>query len=140
MHPRYHLLAILTTMAFLMTATVAMAGWGDALKEIGEDYADEGVKAAGLSYTPSEAVTGIKEVLSLGTDYGVSSLGVPGGFSSNPATALSLPDSLSALSSLGGSSSGLLSALNGAAEGAIPETGNIFMDTSLVTITHWLLV
>ncbi|QJB56525.1 DUF4197 domain-containing protein [Pseudodesulfovibrio sp. zrk46] len=123
MHRQYYLLfySILTV---LLTASLAFAGWGDTLKKAGAELADDGATAAGLPYTPSEAVSGIKEVLELGTDYGVSSLGVPGGFSANSATSLSLPSSLTSL----GDTAGLLSSLNTAAEGAIPGTGNVFLD------------
>ena len=115
---------ILTALTLLMAAT-ALAGWSDTLKQTGSQYANDGAATAGLPYTPSEAVAGIKDVLSLGTDFATSSLARPGGFSSSPATALSLPDSLMGL---GGDSSGLLSALNTAAEKSVPSTGSIFLD------------
>lgn len=121
--PRRYLLLLAIT-AILLMPSAAFSGWGDTLKQVGSDYADQGATAAGLPYTPSEAVAGIKEVLSMGTDYATSSLGVPGGFSSNPATALALPDSLTSL----GDTVGLLSSLNSAAEGSVPGTGNIFLD------------
>ncbi|WP_158946268.1 DUF4197 family protein [Pseudodesulfovibrio cashew] len=105
-------------LAVIFAALPAEAGWGDIAKQA----ADEGSKAAGLSYTPSEAMAGVKEVLTLGSDYGVSTLTSGDGFSANAATALSLPDSLSGLSG----SSSLLSALNSAAMDAVPETGGIF--------------
>lgn len=124
MHPRYRLLTIFTVITVVLGTAVAMAGWGDALKQAGSEYADQGAKAAGLPYSPSEAVQGIKEVLSLGTDYATSSLDKPGGFSLDPATMLSLPSSLNGL----GDTTNLLSALNGAAEGSVPKTGNVFMD------------
>jgi len=125
MQGKYRVIIITIALAIMLTAAIAMAGWGDALKQTGAQYADEGATAAGLPYTPSEAITGIKNILSLGTESATSSLSKQGGFSSNPATTFSLPDSLK---SLGGDSSGLLSALNSAAEGAVPGTGNIFLD------------
>lgn len=108
----------------LAFSSIAMAGWGDTLKQAGSAAADAGATAAGLPYTPSEALAGIKEVLSLGTEYATSSLSAPGGFSSNPLTAFSLPTNLSGLAD----STGLLSSLNTAAEDSVPGTGNIFMN------------
>jgi hypothetical protein len=98
-----------------------MAGWGDALKSMG----DQGSKVAGLAYTPSEGLAGIKETLSTGADYGASVLSQPGGFSKSPETTLALPSSLSGL----GEKAGLLSALNSAAEDSIPGTSSIFADS-----------
>lgn len=123
MRPRYRLLIPLV-LFLLLAPTAVLAGWGDALKQTGSEYADQGATAAGLPYTPSEAVTGIKEVLTLGTDYATSSLSQPGGFSTDSATTFSLPGSLSDLSG----SANLLSALNSAGEDAVPGTGNIFLD------------
>lgn len=109
--------AIITS---LLAASLCLAGWGDALKTAG----DAGAKAAGLSYTPSDAVAGIKEVLSLGTDSAVSTLEKPGGFSSDSALAIPMPDMFSSMVD----STGLLSSFNKAAEASAPETGSIFMD------------
>ena len=108
----------------LLIPHAATAGWGDALKQAGSDLADQQAKEAGLSYTPSEALAGIKEVLSDGTDYGVSALTSGKGFSASPATTLSLPDALSGLAG----SSDLLSAMNTAAMAAVPDTGGVFKD------------
>jgi len=124
MRQKYHLLPTLTIFAILLTSAIAAAGWTDTLKTAGSEYADQGATAAGLPYTPSEAVAGIKEVLSLGTNYATSSLSAPGGFSANPATTFSLPTSLTSL----GDTTNLLSSLNSAAEGAAPGTGNVFLD------------
>lgn len=108
----------------LFTSHPANAGWGDTLKQAGSNLADDQAKSAGLSYTPSEALAGIKEVLSSGVDFGVSSLTSGSGFSASKATALSLPDALSGLAG----SSDLLSAMHTTATKAVPDTGNIFMD------------
>lgn len=105
---------------FLLAATLCLAGWGDALKNAG----DAGAKAAGLSYTPSDAIAGIREVLSLGTESAVSTLEKPGGFSSDPALSIPMPDMLKGF----GDSTGLLSTFNKAAESSVPSTGSIFMD------------
>ena len=106
----------------LLAPCTAAAGWGDALKQAGTNLADQQAKEAGLSYTPSEALAGIKEVLSTGTDYGVSALTSGSGFSASPATSLSLPGALSGLAG----SSDLLSAMTSAATAAVPDTGGIF--------------
>lgn len=124
MGKQYRLISIAAVL-FLVLSSSAMAGWGDTLKQAGSAAADTGATAAGLPYTPSEALAGIKDVLSLSTDYATSSLSVPGGFSSNPASAFSLPSSLSGLSD----SAGLLSSLNTAAEKSVPGTGNVFLDS-----------
>ena len=117
------LLPCLAALLILIPHTAA-AGWGDALKQTGSDLADQQAKEAGLAYTPSEALAGIKEVLSTGTDYGVASLTSGSGFSAGSATALSLPDALSGLTG----SSDLLSAMTSAATAAVPDTGSFFKD------------
>lgn len=122
MHFQYRTF-ILALLISLFASTPALSGW-DALKKMGSDLADQGATAAGSPYTPSEAVSGIKEVLSLGTDSATSVLSQPGGFSADPSTALSLP---SFLSGSPGSDT-LLSSLNSAATGAIPGTGALFGD------------
>jgi len=122
---KYSLITVLLSLAVTLIAAACFAGWTDAVNDTGSQFADEGAKAAGLPYTPSEAVAGVREVLSLGTDSAVSTLGQPGGFSSNPAMAIPLPDMLKGL---GGDSSGLVSSMNMAAESAVPSTGNIFLD------------
>lgn len=116
---------ILIIVAAILAPISAVAGWGDALKKSGGELMDQGATAAGASYTPSEAVAGIKQVLSLGTESATSTLSQPGAFSSSPATSFSLPSSLSSL----GDTSGLLSALNLGASNAVPETGAAFQDT-----------
>jgi hypothetical protein len=120
--PALILMAILAFMAALMAAAPARAGWGDTLKQAGTQVADEQATAAGLGYTPSEAVSGIKQVLSLGADSAVSTLGAGGGFTANPALSIGLPESLGNLP--GGS--GLTSLLNSAAESAVPSVGPLF--------------
>lgn len=117
---------LLATLLILLLAGTSFAGWGDALKTTTSQYADDGATTMGLPYTPSEAVAGIKEVLSIGTNSAVSSLGKEGGFSSNPAVAIPMPDMLKGLL---GDSTGLTSAMNSAAESVVPSTGNIFLDT-----------
>jgi len=116
-HIHFPAIAALMLTAMLIS-TPASAGWGDALKAAG----DAGAKAAGLSYTPSEAEAGIRKVLTLGTDSAVSKLSSGGGFSANPATAIGLPDSLSSL----GDAAGLLSTFNSAAESSVPSIGGLF--------------
>jgi len=118
-HIRYFSLSIL--LVVLLAALPAMAGWSDTLKAVG----DQGSKAAGLAYTPSEGLAGMKETLTTGADYGASVLSQSGGFSKSPDTSLSLPSSLSGL----GDTSGLLSALNSAAEDSIPGTSSVFADS-----------
>ncbi|CCH49839.1 DUF4197 domain-containing protein [Pseudodesulfovibrio piezophilus] len=129
MQPKFYmfLLSFFVIVPFFTPTQSANAGWADTLKKVGTEMADEKAKKSGLSYTSSEAVSGIKEVLSQGTDYGTSILSSAGGFSQNSETALSLPSGLSALTSLGGDSSGLLSALNTAAENSVPETSDLIM-------------
>lgn len=113
----------LLTLAVLITA-VPSYGWSDALKQTGSRLADESATSAGLPYTPSEAVTGIKQVLSLGADSAVDTLGRPGGFSGSR-YALPLPD---ALTGIGGDTSELLSAMNMAAETTAGSSGPLLMD------------
>lgn len=121
MRLKYHFFSVALSLAVLLTASTAMAGWGDAVKQAG----DAGATAAGLSYTPSEAIQGIKDVLALSTGYAEAKLAAPGSFSSTPAVAIPLPDVLKGF----GDSSGLLASLNRGAEGAIPSTSDLFMST-----------
>lgn len=104
--------------------TQALAGWGDTINSMGSDMADRAATATGSPYTPSEAVKGIKETLKLGTASAADKLGRPGGFSADPQTRLSLPGNIS----FPGSSS-LLKSMNGAAEGAIPDVKDTFLDS-----------
>ena len=121
---KYVLTSFLTPLAFLLIIGPCFAGWGDAVKDVGSQYADDGATAVGLPYTPSEAVAGVKEVLSISTKSATTNLSKPGGFSV-PGIGFELPSSLM---NLGGNTSGLLSSLQGAATNSIPGTGNVFMD------------
>jgi len=118
MRLKYSLFISALTLTTLLATGLAFAGWGDALKAAG----DAGAEAAGLSYTPSEAEAGIKEVLSMGTDSAVSNLGKSGGFSMNPANAIPVPDALKSL----GDNAGLMSMFNSAAESSVPSIGGLF--------------
>lgn len=109
---------------FLVVTVLAfpgIAGWGDSLKSVG----DAGAKAVGLPYTPTEADTGIRELLHMGTDYAVTELGQEGGFSNNMTAAIPLPSMLSSM--IGGS--GLLTSFNTAAEQSVETVGTIFHKT-----------
>ncbi len=112
------------TLLLILTATTANAGLSEALGQVGTQYADDAATSAGLPYTPSEAIQGIKDILSLEFGSAMTTLGQTGGFSQNSAVALPLPDSLKGLSN----ASGLLGSLNIAAEKTVPSTDNIFMD------------
>jgi hypothetical protein len=114
-----------TFILILTSIAPASAGWADSLKQVGSDYADQKAKEAGLSYTPSAALSAAKEVLNLGTASAVSELSTDGAFSQTSATSLSLPESLANVTG----STNLLSSMNKAAENAIPETGTIFQKT-----------
>jgi hypothetical protein len=117
--PHIFLTAVLAA-TLTLTAGLALGGWGDALKSAGEIG-----KAAGLSFSSLEADSAIKEVLTLGKDYAIETLGKDGGFSDNVAAAISLPGSLSSL--IG--KSGLTSTLNSAAEDAVLSLDGIFDKT-----------
>lgn len=125
MYKKPKLLFLLAPLMILLAVTPAMAGLGDTLKQAGSQYADDAATSAGLPYTPSEAMQGIKDILSLSTGSALETLGHSGGFLDNPSVAIPLPDTLKGF---GGNSSGLLSAFNTAAETAVPSTGNIFLD------------
>ncbi|NDV20388.1 DUF4197 family protein [Pseudodesulfovibrio sp. JC047] len=115
---RFFLAVVLVGTLFTLPGS---AGWGDSLKQAG----DAGSEALGLSYTPSEADAGIREILHMGTDYAVEELGKSGGFSANPAASIPLPDSLSSMVG----TSGLLSIFNTAAEDSVDSVGGIFNKT-----------
>jgi len=109
---------------FLLTAS-AFAGWTDTLKQAGSELADQKAKEAGLSYTPSEAVAGVKEILTDSTEYATQALTSGKGFAADASTALALPDWLSGVTG----SSSLLSTMNTAAQSAVAGSESSFMDT-----------
>ncbi|MBI9081746.1 MAG: DUF4197 domain-containing protein [Pseudodesulfovibrio sp.] len=116
---------IATILAIGLMTTVCHAGWSDTLKDAGSQYANDTAKDAGLPYTPSEAIEGVREILSLSTDSAVSTLGRDNGFSNNPAVSIPLPDFLKGLDI----TSALTSSMNKAAEAAVPSTGPVFLNT-----------
>lgn len=105
-------------LTLILTTGLAFAGWGDALKAAGK----AGAEAAGLSSLTDKAETAVREVLTLGKDYAIETLGKDGGFSDNVYAAISLPDSVSTLATM----SGLTSILNSAAETAVPALDTAF--------------
>ncbi|BCS89416.1 DUF4197 domain-containing protein [Pseudodesulfovibrio sediminis] len=121
MRQKYSLIITALTLTTLLAAGFAYAGWGDIPKSVG----DAASTAAGLPYTPSEATAAIKEVLGMGTDSAVETLGTSGGFMDDPVAAIPLPDMFK---NMGSDSSGLLSALNTAAEDSVPSVGGLFKD------------
>ena len=118
------LVRILCIALYILAALPASGGWTDTLKQAGSELADEKAKEAGLSYTPSEAVSGIKEILSSGTEYATDALTTGSGFAADSATALSLPDWMSGLPG----ASTLLSSMNGAASQAVTASEPSFLD------------
>jgi len=116
---------ILCIALYLLAALPASGGWTDTLKQAGSELADEKAKDAGLSYTPTEAMSGIREILSTGTEYATKTLTSGSGFAADSATALALPDWMAGLTG----SSTLLSAMNGAATKATAASEASFLDT-----------
>ncbi|MDD3313065.1 DUF4197 family protein [Pseudodesulfovibrio sp.] len=108
----------------LLAAASAFAGWTDTLKQAGSELADQKAKDAGLSYTPSEAVAGVKEILTDSTEYATQTLTTGQGFAADAATALALPDWLSGMTG----SPSLLATMNTAAQGAVTGSESSFMD------------
>lgn len=106
----------------MLLALPAHAAWGDALKQAGTTLADEQATAAGLSFTPTQAMSGVREVLSMGTDSAVATLGSDGGFAEASPFGIDLPDILSGMPGTGG----LTSLMNTAAETAVVPTGELF--------------
>lgn len=121
-HNALKIFTFFVILAITLASVPASAAWGDALKQAGTTLADEQAKTAGLSYTPSEAMSGIRQVLSLGVESAVATLGQEGGFSIDPLRAIGLPDSLRALPG----ASSLTALLNAAAESAVIPTGDLF--------------
>lgn len=103
----------------ILTPVSALAGWGDALKQAGSEIATQ--KASEMGLSTSDAVTGVKEVLTESATSAVNSLGTEGGFMDNALAKISLPDALSGLS---GDSGGLVASMNKAAESVIPESSS----------------
>ncbi|MBG0791757.1 MAG: DUF4197 domain-containing protein [Desulfovibrionaceae bacterium] len=99
--------------ALFLAASVALAAWGDVLK------------ATGLSAAGAKAESAVKEVLTLGKNYAIETLGKDGGFSDNAYAAIGLPESFSTLAA----ASGLTSLLNSAAETAVPKLDAAFDQT-----------
>ena len=79
------------------------------------------------SLTSSDASAGLKKALGQGIDVAVSKLGVAGGFANNPAVKIPLPPKLAKAESamrmlgMGSQADELVSAMNRAAEAAVPE-------------------
>lgn len=113
MKTKHAAISIALMIAMLVIPGAALSGWSDTLKSA------SGTEA---TYSSDEATSGVKEVLSLGTDSAIATLGTSGGFAANPSTAFSLPEVLSSTSN----SAGLLSVFNSAAESATPSLGGFF--------------
>lgn len=121
MHLKSKLFLFALAMTLLVPA-VTTAGWGDALKDVGTQLATEKADEMGLS--SSDAVSGIKEVLTESADSAVSTLGKAGGFMDNPLAMIPMPDALQGLT---GDSGGLVSVMNSAAESVIPDSSSSIM-------------
>ncbi|MEF2231433.1 MAG: DUF4197 domain-containing protein [Pseudodesulfovibrio sp.] len=119
------LVRVLCVILYLLAALPASGGWTDTLKQAGSELADEKAGDAGLSCTPSEAVSGVREILSTGAGYAAKTLSTGSGFAADSATALSLPDWMAGMTG----ASALLSAMNGAATRAAAESETPFLDT-----------
>jgi hypothetical protein len=118
-------LFLILSLTLLPAAGPADAGWSDTLKTVGTQAADDQATAAGLSYTPFQAASGIKQLLSLGADSAVSTLGTDGGFSATD-LAIGLPDTLRNLPGAGS----LTALLNSTAESSVPAAGGL-IDTAI---------
>jgi hypothetical protein len=85
--------------------------------------------------TNKEAVAGLKAALEKGSQAAVASLGRPDGFLANPKVRIPLPDSLTRAESLmrrvgmGHYADELVVAMNRAAEEAVPEARQLFIDS-----------
>lgn len=85
--------------------------------------------------TNKEAVSGLRTALEKGSQAAVASLGRPDGFLANPKVRIPLPDSLARAESLmrrvgmGHYADELVVAMNRAAEAAVPEARQLFVDS-----------
>lgn len=93
-------------------------------------------QAAGLdAITPKDASAGLKEALTQGADFAVSSLGRDNGFLGNNAVKIPLPDSLRKVEKgmrkfgMGAQADELIATMNHAAEQAVAEAKPILLDS-----------
>ncbi|WP_419786599.1 DUF4197 domain-containing protein [Pseudodesulfovibrio sp.] len=109
---------------FLLSALPASADWKNLMNKAADKVAKESAPLAGESYTPYEAVAGVREILTDSTEYASQTLTTGKGYAADAATALSLPDWLTNVPG----SDKLLSTMNGVAQKATPEAEASFLD------------
>jgi hypothetical protein len=129
-------LRTLTAMLLLCASPVSLAGWDDWRQKLDgflQTQPATGVETAGLSH--AEIVAGLKDALSVGVARATRLLGQQGGFLDDAAVKIPMPPSLQnveqGLRAVGQQAlaDDFVTAMNRAAEKAIPATTDILVDT-----------
>ena len=119
----------------VLSAITLQAGFMDMVNQGVKNFANPQNKISLSSTSDNETSLGLKEALKLGVKEAVSTLGKEGGFLNNPAFKIPLPKNLQKAETIlrkagaGKYADDLIVAINRAAEKAVPETADIFMDT-----------
>ena len=123
-------------LTFSVLTACLNAGFMDIVKDNVKNLADtKTVTHSSSSLSGGEVSSGLKEALKVGVKGAISTLGKDGGFLNNPAFKIPLPKNLQKAESLlrkaggGKYADDLIASINHAAEKAVPETANIFMDS-----------
>ncbi|MCP5152394.1 MAG: DUF4197 domain-containing protein [Chromatiales bacterium] len=124
-----------TVVAAALGPTTAAAQLGNLLDKLKVPGLGQGTGAAAAgALTDSEVVSGLKEALAQGAERAVSELGRGDGFLGNPSVRIPIPESLrpveKALRTFGQGryADELVTTMNRAAEGAVPQAGPILGD------------
>lgn len=123
----------LLTALLLLAPAPAWADWSSLLNSLKSTVEGSGQGSAG-ALGQGEVISGLKEALSKGTRYAVSTLGRKGGFLDNPQVRIPLPKSLQrveqALRLVGQDrlANEFVATMNHAAEQAVPEAAGVFAD------------
>ncbi len=124
---------ILTLSAFSLCLN---AGFMDMVKDNVKNLSNaKTLGSSSSSLGNGEVSSGLKEALKVGVKGAISTLGKEGGFLNNPAFKIPLPKNMQKAESLLRKAGGgkyadeLIASINHAAEKAVPETADIFMDT-----------
>ncbi len=122
---------------FIFSFTLQAGGFMDMVSEGVKNFANSkslSQKENKNSLTDIQATKGLKEALKIGVKDAISTLGKNGGFLNNPAFKIPLPKNLQKAEAIlrkagaGKYADDLTIAINRAAEKAVPETANIFIE------------
>ena len=122
------------TIAALLSAHSAHAGWFDTIKEQAATVLQNSDSEGTSALTTAEIDGGLKEALRVGTKLAIEQLGKEDGFFGNALVKIPVPDQLNVMAAglrkigMGKYVDDFILASNRAAEKAVPETAQIFAD------------